>query len=116
MSDQHAKPFSDFLTQQSRAHQEATDGLHEVIAAVAATGKAGSVTITLKVEPDKKAEGIFRVTDAVKLVIPQHDRATNIYFRDRTGNLTRNNPNQPELTGLRDVSDTATVITLKEAK
>lgn len=116
MSEQHAKPFADFLTQQKRAHQEATEGLHEVIAAVAETGKAGSVTITLKVEPDKKADGIFRVTDAVKLVIPKHDRATSIYFRDSTGNLTRNNPNQPELEGLRDVSDTPAPITLKEAK
>lgn len=116
MSDQHARPFSDVLAQQARAHQEATDGFHEVIAAVAETGKAGSVTITLKVEPDKKAEGIFRVTDSVKVTIPKHDRATSIYFRDSTGNLTRNNPDQPELTGLRDVSADPAPITLKEAK
>lgn len=116
MSDKHARPFSDVLAQQSRAHQEATDGFHEVIAAVAETGKSGSVTITLKVEPDKKAEGIFRVTDSVKVTIPQFDRATNIYFRDSTGNLTRNNPNQPEIEGLRDVSAPVTPITLKEAK
>lgn len=114
--DQHAKPFNDFLSQRDRAHQELTDGLHEVVAAVLETGKSGSVTLTIKVDPDKKADGILRVSDAVKIMIPQHDRGTSIYFRDSTGNLTRNNPMQPELEGLRDVSAPAEPKPLKEVK
>ena len=115
-ADQHARPFADFLAQQGRAHDELTQGLHEVIAAVKETGKAGSVTLTIKVEPDKKATGIFRISDNVNIKAPAHDRGARIYFSDASGNLTRSDPNQPELEGLRDVSAPATPISLKEAK
>lgn len=111
---EHAKPFADFLIQQGRAHEELTEGLHKVIAAVADTGKSGSVTLTIKVDADKKAPGIFRISDNVSLKVPEHDRGTRIYFKDKTGNLTRSDPNQPELEGLRDVSAPASPIHLKE--
>lgn len=113
-SEKHAKPFADFLAQQGRAHEELTEGLHEVIAAVKDTGKAGSVTLVIKVDPDKKASGIFRISDQVTIKTPQHDRGTRIYFADKAGNLTRSNPDQPELEGLRDVSAPASPIHLKE--
>ena len=114
MTEQHARPFVDFLAQQGRAHEELTEGLHEVIAAVKETGKAGSVSVTIKVEPDKKASGVFRISDSVAVKVPVHDRGTRIYFADESGNLTRSDPNQPELEGLRDVSAPATPIKLKE--
>lgn len=114
MPEQHARPFVDFLAQQGRAHDELTNGLHEVIAAVKETGKAGSVTLTIKVDPDKKADGIFRISDNVTIKAPQHDRGTRIYFADKSGNLTRSDPNQPEIEGLRDVSAPASPIHLKE--
>lgn len=103
-ADQHAKPFANFLSQQGGAHDELTEGLHDVIAAVKETGKPGSVTLTIKIDPDKKAQGIFRISDNVTIKAPQHDRGTRIYFADKSGNLTRSDPNQPELEGLRDVS------------
>lgn len=114
MTDQHARPFTDFLAQQGRAHEELTEGLHKVIAAVEETGKAGSVTLTIKVDPDKKAAGIFRISDNVTVKAPVHDRGTRIYFKDKAGNLTRSDPNQPELEGLRDVSAPAEPTRLKE--
>lgn len=114
MTEQHAKPFADFLAQQGRAHDELTEGLHEVIAAVKETGKPGSVTLTIKIDPDKKAQGIFRISDNVTIKAPAHDRGTRIYFADKSGNLTRSDPNQPELEGLRDVSAPAHPIHLKE--
>ena len=113
-ADQHAKPFADFLAQQGRAHDELTEGLHDVIAAVKETGKSGSVTLTIKIDPDKKAQGIFRISDNVTIKAPQHDRGTRIYFADKAGNLTRSDPNQPELEGLRDVSAPAAPARLKE--
>lgn len=113
-TEQHAKPFADFLAQQGRAHEELTEGLHKVIAAVEETGKAGSVTLVIKVDPDKKASGVFRISDNVTVKAPTHDRGARIYFKDDTGNLSRSNPNQPELEGLRDVSAPAEVRKLKE--
>lgn len=116
MTEQHAKPFADFLTKQTRAHDELTQGLHDVIAAVADTGKAGAITLTIKVEPDKKAQGVFRISDNVTVKIPAHDRGTRIFFKDKAGNLTRQDPNQPELEGLRDVSAPAEPAQLKEVQ
>lgn len=113
-NEPHAKPFADFLTQQGRAHEELTEGLHKVIAAVEETGKAGSVTLVIKIDPDKKAPGVFRISDNVTVKAPVHDRGTRIYFKDRAGNLSRQDPNQPELEGLRDVSAPAEVRQLKE--
>lgn len=114
MTEQHARPFVDFLAQQGRAHDELTEGLHEVIAAVKETGKAGSVTLVIKVDPDKKASGIFRISDNVTIKAPQHDRGARIYFADKAGNLTRSDPNQPELTGLKDVSAHVEPVQLRE--
>lgn len=113
-TDKHARPFVDFLAQQGRAHDELTEGLHEVIAAVKETGKAGSVTLVIKVDPDKKATGIFRISDNVTIKAPKHDRGARIYFADKSGNLTRSDPNQPELEGLRDVSAPAEPTKLRE--
>ncbi|WP_314325475.1 hypothetical protein [Paenarthrobacter ilicis] len=86
----------------------------KVIQAVEETGKAGSVTLVIKVDPDKKAPGVFRISDNVSIKVPAHDRGTRIYFKDDSGNLSRSNPNQPELEGLRDVSAPAEVRKLKE--
>lgn len=113
-TEPHARPFVDFLAQQGRAHDELTEGLHKVIAAVEETGKAGSVTLVIKVDPDKKAAGIFRISDNVTVKAPEHDRGARIFFKDKTGNLSRSDPNQPELEGLRDVSAPASPIHLKE--
>ena len=114
--EQHARPFADFLAQQGRAHQELTEGLHDLIAAVKDTGKAGTLTLTIKVAVDMKNDEILRVSDNVVLKAPAHDRGERIYYADRTGNLTRSNPNQPELEGLRDVSAPAEPRELREAR
>lgn len=113
-SEQHAKPFADFLVGQGQAHDELTDGLHDLVAAVRDTGKAGSITLTIKVEPDKRTDGVLRVTDNVVVKAPKHDRGARIYYQDRAGNLSRTDPNQPELEGLRDVSAPVIPIQLKE--
>ncbi|MDN5669911.1 MAG: hypothetical protein L0G87_16115 [Renibacterium salmoninarum] len=114
MSDQHARPFADFLIEQAATHGELSDGLHDVIAAVESTGKPGTVTLTVKVEPDKQIAGTFRISDSVKISAPKHDRPRRIYYKDRAGNLSRTDPNQKELPGLRDVSAPAEPAQMKE--
>jgi hypothetical protein len=114
--EQHARPFADFLTQQTRAHDELTEGLHELTAAVRETGKAGTITLTIKISADKKTPDILRVSDNVTVKAPAFDRGERIYFTDHAGNLTRSNPMQPELEGLRDVSAPASPKPLKEVQ
>ncbi|WP_018135422.1 hypothetical protein [Acaricomes phytoseiuli] len=112
--EKFARPFADFLQDQARAHGELTDGLHDLIAAVEDTGKPGTLTLKIKVEPDKGGAGVLRVSDTVTVTKPAHDRPRRIYYKDKAGNLSRTDPNQLELSGLRDVSAPAVPAELKE--
>ena len=114
-TEQYAKPFAAFLTEQGRTHDELTETLHDLIAQVTETGKAGSITLTVKVEPDKKAEGVYRISDNVTTKIPQHDRPSRIYYRDKTGNLSRNDPKQEAFEGLQVLDSPGVPTLLKKA-
>lgn len=76
----------------------ASDMLNEVVRAVQATGKAGSVTIKIKIEPDEEGEGaqMFVAMDCSKKV-PTPDIPTGVFYANRDGDLVRVDPNQPEL-------------------
>lgn len=98
--------FADWLREQRRGqtHDELTDALHELIAAVNETQKAGTLTFQVKIAPFKKNGEVLEVTDVVKTSLPQPDREAAIYFTDRDGNLSRDNPHQlPGMEKLREV-------------
>lgn len=105
------KPFGQFLLEQRNGglHGELSDALRELVEAVAQHGKAGSLTLTVKVSPTKSF-GQFEVVDEVKAKLPEPERGGSLFFADDRGNLSRTNPHQPELP-LREVprndSDTA---------
>ncbi|HET7386884.1 MAG TPA: hypothetical protein VFJ19_09515 [Nocardioidaceae bacterium] len=98
------RPFSAWLTEQSggRTHDELSDGLHDLIARVQDTGKKGSISLIVHVEPAKDTVALI-VHDEIKLKLPEHDRKASLFFIDATGNLTRHDPRQMTLP-LRDVS------------
>lgn len=110
------RPFADFLREQSagRTHDDLTTGLAEVVAAVKDTGKKGTITLTITVAPLDKNGNALTVTDAIKKVVPQHDRRKSIFYADDAGNLTKDDPMQPTFEGLREVPAIATPITLQE--
>jgi hypothetical protein len=100
------RPFADWLREQRRGltHDELTDGLHDLIAAVNHSGKAGTLTLQIKIAPFKKNAQVLEVTDVVKTSLPTPDREAAIYFTDRDGNLSRDNPHQlPGMERLREV-------------
>lgn len=102
----HVRLFADWLREQRRGitHDELSTALHDLIAAVNETGKAGTLTFQLKIAPLKKNSQVLEVTDTVKTSLPQPDREAAIYFTDRDGNLSRDNPNQlPGMEKLREV-------------
>jgi hypothetical protein len=75
----------------------------EVVAAVRATGKAGEITLKLKLRPPKKATATYlTVEDEVATKVPKHDRADTIFFPLADNSLSRNDPSQMQL-GLRSV-------------
>lgn len=103
--DTEPRPFATFLLEQNRGrtHQELSHGLRDLVAKVEDTGKKGSITLTITVEPLKGNEDALQVSDVIKLNLPEHNRGASIFFRGRDGNLQRDDPNQTSLfDGLRE--------------
>lgn len=98
--DKETKPprrFADWLAEHRGGllDVELQETLADVVAAVARTGKAGSVTLTLKVT----SEGdMVAILDTIAEKTPV-EREARLYWVDLDGGLTRNNPMQPSLLG-----------------
>ena len=99
--------FCDVLRQHAsgRAETELTEALREVVAEVAKTGKPGKVTLELSVKPNQ-AGSVF-LTTAVKAKAPDAGGAADVFFYDseRGFALSRRDPRQLTLEGLREVED-----------
>jgi hypothetical protein len=95
--EQQTRPFAAVLQEldKGRLHAELSTQLQDLIAAVVDTRKAGSLTVTLKITPDR-AEGMVRVAAGRTAKVPQRDRES-LFFVDAGHNLVRDNPNQPPL-------------------
>lgn len=101
------RPFSEFLIQQAngRTHNELSEALHHLIAAVQETGKGGRVQLTVDIKPLSKGDGhTLTVTDTVAVKMPKSERPQSVFFVDSDGNLTRNDPRQMSLP-LREAED-----------
>lgn len=105
----HVRPFAEFLQQQRRGvlHGEMSEALHELLQAVKDTGKAGKLQLTINVKPAAKgnAEQVL-ISDLVATKKPAVERPESIFFLDDAGNLSRSDPRQPELPGIREVPRT----------
>lgn len=103
--DLFVRPFADFLREQSggKSHDELSEGLHDLIAKVSDTGKAGSITYVVTVKPLKDDLEVFIVSDEIKLKLPEHDRKASMFYPDENGNLTRTDPRQLTFDSLREV-------------
>jgi uncharacterized protein (UPF0218 family) len=76
------------------SHRELSEALAELVTAVQLTGKAGSISYTLKVQPHAN-DSIVTVTDQITRKLPEPDRRTSIFFvDDKTRSLVRNDPHQ----------------------
>ncbi|OZC62329.1 hypothetical protein CH304_00380 [Rhodococcus sp. 15-649-1-2] len=106
--DRTIKPFAKFLRelQKGRVHEELSTQLHDLVAAVQDTGKAGTLTLTLKVEKQKNTDMLL-IGDDVKTKIPKLDRASSLWFVDGDGNVSRDNPDQLKFDGINVVPDHA---------
>ncbi|HYF16308.1 MAG TPA: hypothetical protein VEA40_00465 [Ramlibacter sp.] len=74
--------------------------MQELVHAVTATGKAGSIRLTLEVRPLKGSTEAVVLKDAIVLKKPVHDNKGTVMFPTVEGNLQRSNPNQRDLPGL----------------
>ncbi|MET7412476.1 MULTISPECIES: hypothetical protein [Streptomyces] len=113
------RPFAAFLQEQSggQLHDELSTRLHELIEAVRETGKAGAIALKIDVKPIAGTDGrTVTVTDTVTSKVPKTERPKSIFFVDDTGNLSRTDPRQPVITGLREVEPTPAPTQLRSAK
>ncbi|NUO58975.1 MAG: hypothetical protein HOV78_20125, partial [Hamadaea sp.] len=68
------------------------------------TGKKGAITLTITVEPMKKAEDrMVVVGDKIAIKLPEHDRPAAVWFVGKDGNLQRDDPDQLSFESLREV-------------
>lgn len=87
---------------------ELTKELRKLTESCADTGRAGELTIKIKLKPGKG--GQLEVIDDYSVKLPKPERGTTLMFATPDGNLTRNDPRQLELTGLRTIdSDTGEI-------
>lgn len=103
------RPFADFLREQARGstHDELSEGLQALVARVRDTGKKGSITLKVAVEPLPKSDGsALVITDEITLKLPEHDRESSLFYADDDNNLRRDDPRQMRFESLREVPPT----------
>jgi hypothetical protein len=102
------KPFTDTLAQlrYGKAAEELTEAMATLIAKCTETGGKGSITLKLSIAPGKS--GQVEIVDTITSKLPEFTRSTSLFFVTPEGNLSRNDPRQGELPGVRRVVDAET--------
>lgn len=93
------RPFDEFLREHRRGASlhEAGEKLQQLVEAVEATGKGGSLTITLKLLPDAKYGTAVEVSDSITVKLPEPDKDSSLFFCDGSHNLVRHDPRQMQI-------------------
>lgn len=88
------QPLSTWLTQQRKGNLDVEAGadLAMLVDAVRSTGKGGSLTVVVRIQPGKA--GSLEVVDDVRLKLPEPEREAALWFADKAGHLTRHDPDQ----------------------
>lgn len=95
--------FSELITDlhDGATNAELTRRFRHLLAAVTTTGKPGTLTYQIKIEPDERADGepISRilVSDTIKTSEPDKGRGKQDLWADSRGGLYASDPNQPSL-------------------
>ncbi len=99
------KPFG-VVVQEARAgvlHRELSEQFANLVAACREHGKKGSLTLVFSVAPNKDGATIH-LTDDIRVKAPKGESLPTLFFADEDGNVTRRDPRQPEIEGLREVA------------
>lgn len=101
--------FSDFLENSAPfLGEEATEALNDLVHATTETGKAGSITLTIKMKPIGGKAGQMELDTDVKAKLPTPTKGRTILFTTPDNNLQRTDPRQQTLDGVRDVAQEST--------
>lgn len=112
MTQESLSTFSQLLgaLNDGELHQDMSEDMREMVAKLhdhaREHGGKPSATMTLTVEM-KLDGGLIMVKAEAKTKLPKSERARSVFWATPENNLSRRNPRQPDLPGIRDVtSDT----------
>lgn len=90
------RPFAASLQEmdRGRTHADLSEALHDLTAAVVEHGKAGELSLRIKVAPLGADTTQLKVTAAVAVKLPRPEPHPSIFWADDDGNLSRNDPQQ----------------------
>ncbi len=96
------RPFNDTLVslRYGTLHDELTEALNKLTDDVTRTGKVGALTLSIKLKPTNNS-GQIEVIDDLKVTTPKETKGTTIMFATPENNLTRDDPRQLSIEGLR---------------
>lgn len=100
----NSRPFMDFLREHRNGstHDDLSDKLQELVAAVTEESKAGTLTFTISIKPMGKNDGLEVAAD-VKIKPPKPAAGVSIFFPSAENNLVRQDPRQATME-LREVA------------
>lgn len=98
------KPFTDTLVslRYGTLADELTAALNKLTDDVTRTGKVGALTLSIKLKPTNNS-GQIEVIDDLKITTPKETKGTTIMFATPENNLSRDDPKQLSIDGLRSV-------------
>lgn len=98
-----ARPFTDTIhaLRFGTLADDLTNELNKLVSICDNTGKQGELTLKLKLKPGKG--GQMEIIDDITVKAPKEEKGTSIFFATPEGNLTREDPRQMNIEGLRSL-------------
>jgi hypothetical protein len=98
-----SRPFTDTINalRYGTLNEDLTAALNDLVKVCDNTGKAGELTLKLKLKPGKG--GQMEIIDELIIKAPKEEKGTSIFFATPEGNLTREDPRQLNIEGLRSL-------------
>lgn len=86
------------------AVNELDDELRTLVQKVRETGRKGELKLTIAIRPASKGNvDVLMIDDKIEAKAPKPEKGASIVYANADGTLSRKDPRQPELTGLREV-------------
>lgn len=98
-----ARSFNDTIValRYGTLHDDLSNELNNLVAKVSNTMRGGELVLKLKLKPGKG--GQIEIVDDIVVKAPKEEKGTSIMFATPEGNLTREDPRQLQIEGLRSV-------------
>lgn len=82
--------------------EELSAQLQQCVDRTQETGKQAKLIFTMTIKPAGR-DGQIEITESIKATLPELARGKSLFFTTPEGNLTRDNPRQPDLPGVRQL-------------